>query len=317
MGEILLINNPDECARLWRAHMPRQILTDLWEVRQCFQRHFKRPSLFIVYREKGRLQGLLPLSWIREAGCYGYFPGETWCNATWLEQNRFLVSDPGVWEKMLSAIPGPYRLRYLLPNPLVWQRPLAVDEVGYVFEPPLYGYDPEAFWGEFSGKHKKQVRREIEALEKRGMRERINHLPDLDLMVSMNLNRFGKESYFYDPRFQAAFRDLANWLHAKGMLRLVTVELGGEPAAVDMGGIYNQRLTVLAGGVDPSWSGLAKLMNVKHLEFACRERLEEVDFLCGNFNWKKLLHLGARPLYSLTGTPEAADLARGTVGARL
>ena len=314
MGEMLYITDPNECARLWRTHLPWRRLTDLWEVRQCFQRHFKRPSLFIVYKEKNEVKGLLPLSWIMEAGCYGYFPGETWCNATWLEQNRFLAADSGVWEKMLAAIPGPYRLRYLLLDPAIHQGPLAVDEVGYVFEPPAYGFDLDNFWAEFSGKHKKQQRREIANLEANGIRERLNHLTDLDLMIDMNLNRFGRESYFYDSRFKAAFRDLAGWLYAKGMLRLVAVELGGKPAAVDMSCVYNQRLTVLAGGLDPCWSGLAKLMNLKHLEFACRERLLEVDFLCGNFNWKKLLHLGARPLYSLTGNPEAEPMARDTAG---
>jgi hypothetical protein len=38
-------------------------------------------------------------------------------------------------------------------------------------------------------------------------------------------------------------------------------------------------------------------MNMQHLEFACEQRLSRVDFLCGDFHWKKLWHLDPQPLY--------------------
>jgi hypothetical protein len=40
------------------------------------------------------------------------------------------------------------------------------------------------------------------------------------------------------------------------------------------------------------------------MQWACSERLNQVDFLCGDFNWKKLFHLTPRPLY-LLGNPKA------------
>ncbi len=38
-------------------------------------------------------------------------------------------------------------------------------------------------------------------------------------------------------------------------------------------------------------------MNMHHIEFACQHGLRKVDFLCGDFHWKKLWHLDPEPLY--------------------
>ena len=54
---------------------------------------------------------------------------------------------------------------------------------------------------------------------------------------------------------------------------------------------------VLLGGTDPEFRGVAKAMNMQHLEFACEQRLSRVDFLCGDFHWKKLWHLDPQSLY--------------------
>jgi CelD/BcsL family acetyltransferase involved in cellulose biosynthesis len=56
---------------------------------------------------------------------------------------------------------------------------------------------------------------------------------------------------------------------------------------------------VVAGGAAREFTGVAKLINFHHLEWACRERLREVDFLCGEFNWKNRFHLMSRPLYKM------------------
>jgi hypothetical protein len=88
------------------------------------------------------------------------------------------------------------------------------------------------------------------------------------------------------------------------------VLINDEPAAVDMGCLYNGVYTLMAGGTNSRFPGVAKLINLHHMERACRERMHQVDFLCGDFNWKKLFHLTPRPLFKLsnlhTDTPVAA-----------
>jgi len=70
-------------------------------------------------------------------------------------------------------------------------------------------------------------------------------------------------------------------------------------AAVDVGALWKNTYTVLAGGTDPDFPGIAKLINFHHIEWACRQHLAVVDFLCGDFNWKSRFRLSPRPLYKI------------------
>lgn len=89
-------------------------------------------------------------------------------------------------------------------------------------------------------------------------------------------------------------------LNDKEYLRITTILIKDEIAAVDMGCIYNGVYTLLAGGTNVNFPGIAKLININHMEWACLEKLKVVDFLCGDFFWKKQFHLTPRPLYLLS-----------------
>jgi hypothetical protein len=67
-----------------------------------------------------------------------------------------------------------------------------------------------------------------------------------------------------------------------------------------MGSIYRGVYTVMAGGANSRYRGVAKLINLHHMQWACQQRLQRVDFLCGDFHWKKQFHLSPRPLYLLS-----------------
>ena len=90
---------------------------------------------------------------------------------------------------------------------------------------------------------------------------------------------------------------------------MVTITVDDEPAAIDLGSLYSGMLTMLAGGTNGKFPGIAKLINMHHIRFACDERLDSVDFLCGDFNWKTLFHLTPSPLYLLEGQPASVTLA--------
>jgi hypothetical protein len=297
MFRVSLVNDLDECRRLWERTFPAQFLTDLWEVRACFQQSFRRPPCFVVARDFRGICGLLPLSWIEEAGAYGYFPGETWEGRTWLEQNRVHAANSFVLDSMLKAVPGPYQLRYLLPDGLPAAQEWIVDEIGYHFRPDQYGFDLEAYFRAFSHRTAKRLKREIAAFEERGLTWRFDDLSDYDHLVRLNVERFGERSYFSDPRFADGFRNLRQLAASRGWLRMTSVLLGGEHAAVDLGCVYGDTYTLMAGGTHVGYPGVAKLINLHHMAYACQERFRLVDFLCGNFSWKEMFHLTPRPLY--------------------
>ncbi|NQU77007.1 MAG: GNAT family N-acetyltransferase [Planctomycetes bacterium] len=181
-----------------------------------------------------------------------------------------------------------------------------VDEVGYLFKPPDYNYDIEDYFREFSHKSAKRLKREVAAFDVSGVSYRCDDISDFEHLVRLNVGSFGAHSYFHDHRFLESFRSLLHYLNDNGWLRMTTVLIGGEVAAVDMGCVYRGAYTLLGGGTNGQYPGVAKLINLYHMRRGCQERLSLVDFLCGDFSWKKLFHLAPRPLYLLSNcTAEA------------
>ncbi|SHJ75536.1 Acetyltransferase (GNAT) domain-containing protein [Desulfatibacillum alkenivorans DSM 16219] len=302
MTKISLINDQEEIARMWAALMPAPVnVFDLWETRMHFHRAFRRPVIGVKAEGAlGEAEGFLPLSWVEEARTWTVFPGETWKGKTWLEGNVFPARDRGTLEAMLEAVPGAAHLRYLDPMKQSFGYPGAEeDEVGYLFFPGRHSYNFQEYLNSFPRKTLKKLMAETSRLESRGVEYRFDCMDDAQFLFRMNIEAFGPESYFYDPRFLKGFEDLLAWLRDKGMLRITAALIEGRTAAVDVGAVYKGYYSVLAGGVDRDFPGVAKLINFHHLERACAEKLDCVDFLCGNFNWKERMRLIPRPLMEI------------------
>ncbi|MBN2301162.1 MAG: GNAT family N-acetyltransferase [Lentisphaerae bacterium] len=298
MAEFRIAADIEECRELWTQLMPRDLISDLWAVRECFHKHFQRTPHFIISDDAGVAPSLLPLCRIEESGYYGYFPGETWHEKTWLEQNR-VIAAPNVLQALLNQCPSQNYLRYMLPLGIE----MPVDEIGYLFEPPRYEYEIENYFQEFSPKSRKRLKKDLAAIEAMGVEYRYNQLSDFEYIADLSVQRFGSDSYFYDNRFRESFRSLMHYLRENEMMRITTVLIGGTPAAVDLGSIYNDTYTLLAGGTDSRYPGVAKLINMHHMKYACERQISSVDFLCGDFSWKKLFHLTPRPLYMMSDLP--------------
>lgn len=315
MLRIRSVSDADECRQLWQANIPQEFVSDLWEVRDCFNRFFGHRPHFVVAEEGRRVRGFLPLSWNEETGSYNYFPGETWEGKTWLEQNRIIADSRRTLDRMLESLSRPYYLRYLRSDSVRAGLLDQVDEIGYMFLPGNYNYELDAYFEEFSHKTAKRLRKELAAWEGRGISWNYDNVDDFELMIGMNLERYGDMSYFHDQRFHDSFRSLAGFLRDRGWLRMVKVEVEGEPAAVDMGSVYNGTLTLLAGGTNAKFPGIAKLINVQHMAWACQQKMDRVDFLCGDFNWKTMFHLTPTPLCLLASDAWATNVM--PVGAQL
>ena len=308
MVKVEICNDLEKAKGLWQRHWPQECLFDLWPVRGCFQSQYQHTPHFLVASRGNRFTGMLALSRIDDVHGYGHFPGEVYQGKTWLEQNKVVSSDPETTYALLNNIPEDARIRYLCSSEQMDVDPrTTIDETGYLFFPRLYNYSFEAYWNSFSGKSRKKIRCEIERLKAPGVEFRYNHIADIDWMFRLNLERYQNKSYFYDSRFLRAFENMATWLHANDLLRVTAVLIGGRIAAVDMGAVWNGTYTVLAGGTHADFPGVAKLINLHHLEWACTQRMKVVDFLCGEFNWKDRFHLTPRRLYQIW-QPKMADI---------
>lgn len=300
MDAVNVFQDPDICRQLWERYWPKECIFDLWPVRACFMKYYQRPFFFILAGRNHGESRLLALTWIEEQGVYGHFPGETWQGKTWLEQNKIPGNGRRSLQMLLNRLPEKCFIRYIdnefLP---AWESMVSIDEIGYLFYPKQYNFSFEDYKNVIPRKSRKKIDREIKQLYVQKVAFRHNHMSDVSRMFEMNLSAFGKRSYFHDTRFLHAFLDLITFLDQKNLLRLTSVTIGGRLAAVDVGAIWKNTYTVLAGGTNPDFPGVAKLINFHHIEWACNQRLAMVDFLCGDFNWKSRFRLNPRPLYKI------------------
>ncbi len=300
--KIEILDDIDACRAAWQKYWPVKGLFDLWPVRDCFHNVFTRPLFFLLGGPKGKAEGFLPLCWNADSQNYVLFPGETWQGKTWLEQNRLIANTAQAVDTLLQSVPGPLHLRYLEWCPLMEAIDgILPDETGYLFYPAQFDFRMDNFWRVFPGKSRKKIVGEIEKIKTKTLSFRFNRLADLESLFQLNLNAFGENSYFYDDRFHRSFERLAAYLWDAQMLRITTIRIGKKIAAVDMGAIFNGSYTLLAGGTNPDFPGIAKAINLHHLEWSCRKRFDVVDFLCGDFNWKHRFRLTPRPLFTFTG----------------
>lgn len=304
MTDIKIYNDTEECKRLWNKLWPVNCLFDLWPIRSCFHNSFNRPLSFHVFEKNGVPRGMIALCKIEKENIFGHFPGETWKGKTWLEQNKIIADRPETALELLSSIPCNTHIRYLNHDSYFLTRGfINEDETGYLFFPKKYHYSFHTYLQEFSSRSRKKLNAEISKLEARNATIQHNRLIDADHFFKMNIDAFGKDSYFSDPQFLTAFEKLISFLEKTGMLRITTILIDKKIAAVDIGAIWKKTYTLLAGGTNPEFPGVAKMINLHHINWACSQKLELVDFLCGDFNWKKRFHLTPRPLYELKTHP--------------
>jgi hypothetical protein len=287
----------EACRRLWDSFVPIGNLSDLWDFRFPFHKHYQHRLNFLTFEARQEVIALLPLVHLPDKDIYVFFPGETWNGKTWLERTFVYCRRPEAMADLLSECPERTYLRYIDWDDAPSVSEMEIDEIGYLLRPQDFAYDLEAYYKRFTWKKLKAIRKEIVSLLAPGGSWHINRLPDFDLLVNMNLHRFGDSSYFHDSRFTESFRDVMHMLDQRGWLRMVSLEIGGETVAVDLGGLFKNTYVVFLGGTHPGFPGVAKVMNMQHIEFACQHRVSKVDFLCGDFYWKKLWHLDPQALY--------------------
>lgn len=299
MYTLKTVEDIEECACIWKKYWDASSIFDLWEVRKCFAESFGRSNNFIVLENNGEVQGVLPLSWMEESKFYSFFPGEAWHGKTWLEQNKVYANDNNVFQILLDNSPGPVHMRYLCANSLYFNDSLTVDETNYHLYPEEFNYSFDEYMQKFSGKSQKNLSKEVAKFYDSGAIIRHNELKDITTLFEMNLAAFGAQSYFSDKRFFMSFEKLIKWLWDNKMLRVTTVSIGNKIAAVDIGTLYGNEYVVMAGGTNPEFPGIAKLINFHHIQWACKNRMEKIDFLCGDFGWKERFHLTSKPLYEI------------------
>ena len=304
MKTTVLVFDREEQRQLWMEHWPRQYIFDEWEVRNCFAEAFNRENVFVVHRDNNIVSGMLPLGSLYGSSGYGFFPGETWNDETWLEPNRICAADAATAEALLETTPFALDLRYIRDRNNL--SGLEIDDYDFSYFPEESG-GYSGYWQQLPKKTARQLLKEVGVLQMRGVEIRWNRIADFQSLVDFSNANFGAESYFFDSRFIQAFENNTGWLYDNNALRLTTVLIGGVVAAVDLGAVWGNCYSLLTGGTNREFPGVAKLINLHHIEWGCANGMSQIDFLCGDYGWKSRFGLKAVPYYRLRRPLERAQ----------
>lgn len=109
------------------------------------------------------------------------------------------------------------------------------------------------------------------------------HLDTLFEIHASRWNMRGERGVLHDDATQSFHRAAARRLHEEGCLRLLTLSVGGRPAAVVYGFVHGRRDYYYIGAFAPSFSRLqpGKLAIHAAIREAIGEGAEEFDFLAG------------------------------------
>lgn len=297
----------NQCEQLWKTFISPRCASDLWEFRLCFHKYFQHKPFFIVMEDHKGVAGMVPLSYVRNMDTYFLFPGEMWNNRTWLERTPVYTREDHSIYDLLRACPKNSYLRYLEVSDVPISPDFSEDEIGYVIYPGDMDFDIEKYFKRFSNKKLKAINKIIQSYLNSGCKFYHNRLKDFDRLVEMSLQQFRHKSFMYDKKFRNGFKDMLTLLHDRKMLRMVSCVINGELAAVDIGAVFQGTYTVFLGGTDFRFPGIAKLMNMNHIDYAFKEKFYKIDFLCGDFNWKLLWHLDPEILYRYESYPSARE----------
>lgn len=292
-----IVADLEECGLLWKTLLTPRYVSDLWEFRLCFHRHYKNTPYFIILEDEQGVCAMLPLCYVPEGDMFVFFPGETWKGRTWLERTPVYLRDPEYLAEAVSLCPDMTYLRYLELDGNFLPPEMDEDEIGYLLYPPVLEYDISQYYGRFTWKKLKAIKKEVSVFGTPQAVFHVNRLSDYDSLVRMNVENFGVHSYFHDTRFAEGFRDALHFLERRGWLRLVCLSVNGRAIAADLAALFQGSYVVFLGGTHPEHRGVAKAMNMHHIEYAFEQRVLRVDFLCGDFYWKKIWHLDPEPLY--------------------
>ncbi|MFC1862755.1 GNAT family N-acetyltransferase [Thermodesulfobacteriota bacterium] len=299
----------NDCEKLWKDYLRAECVSDLWEFRLCFHKHFNNKPYFLVLEDRQGIAGILPLAYINETDTAVFFPGEMWEGKTWLERTPIYLRDSNLFNDLLEICPEKYFLRYLVMRHDSPPVEITQDEIGYVLYPKDLNYDFTTYRQRFSNKKFKAIMKVIDSFKRMGCVFHHNRMADFDILIEMSLHKYGDRSFMADHRFREGFRDVMKFLYQQKILRMVSVEINGRIAAIDLGALYNSTYTVFLGGSNPDFPGIAKLINMYHITTSINERFHKIDFLCGDFHWKGLWHLDAEPLYKYVSPLMIAEAA--------
>lgn len=290
MIEIKVSSDLAEAKKLWNLLSPQETIYDLWDFRFAYYQADQAPLNFQAAYDGDKLVALLPLQFSREYNCWEFFAEE------FVEDNRlfFLLGYEKLVSKLYDNVAGAIKV-YDISGEDDFTRQLPLED--YVYYQDLKDIKSlEDYLKTLSAKKRRNFSRDFRVLEAQGDINIVyNRFEDFDKLFALNHNRFGEESYLKEEKIKKVHRDL---LKLPYDWQMISLEIGGELAAVSLAVLYNKVYYYLNSGADfLKFRESGNYLNRLNLEKALEFKAKIFNVGLGDCGWKKRWSFATIPQY--------------------
>jgi CelD/BcsL family acetyltransferase involved in cellulose biosynthesis len=278
---IKCIHDFQECQKIWEKLSPHETIYDEWEFRSAFNKYTNYQLYFYIGLIKDQIIGLLPLQYNSPKKALEFFGGP------YMDINQIFIE-----EKNYQYIPQFYKAldypaKLVLTQKDTYTQSLDQDNFNYSFNLSNYHSLEDFFKNLFSKKRQKNFKRENKMIEEKKIKIISDQYQDLDLLIQLNIEKFGKESSFSDSDHPQIFHDL---LKLPWKLIMFSFEINNQKQAITLGLLYKNIYYYLASGVNSEISNLGNYVILKNIEKAISLKAKTFDLGSDDCGWKERWH---------------------------
>lgn len=278
---IKCVHDLKECQKIWEELSPKKTIYDEWKFRSAFNKYTNYQLYFYIGLIKNQIIGLLPLQYNSNKKSLEFFGGP------YMDINQIFIE-----EKNYQYIPQFYKsldkpAKFPLTQKDPYTQGLPQDNFNYSFNLASYHSLEDFFKNLFSKKRQKNFKRENKIIEQNKITIIPNQYEDLDVLIDLNIQKFGKESSFSDSDYPEIFHNLLKfpwqWI-------IMTFLINNQKQAVTLALLYKGIYYYLATGVAPEILNLRSYTTTKNIEKAISLKAETFDLGSDDCGWKERWH---------------------------
>jgi len=273
----------ETCHQLFEQFSPKKALFELWGFRYAFYEKDENQPVFLILERGGEPLGLLPLWYEKEKDEL------RWFGSWWQEGNTFWLKEKSLIPIVISLFPQKVLLNAILISPrTAGKLGLLADDPKYLLSLEDYP-NIDSFLNKFNKKKRYNLRRDKKIILAKNPKTVHNRLEDIEKMFDLSIKRFSKRdgSPFEDEDRKKTFREIIR-LAKEYEIRMLSTEINGEIAGVDLVAIYKGIYYTLQGAYDlEKHPGLGNYTNLLLIEDAINLGCKTVDFLEVSYGWKE------------------------------
>lgn len=280
-----IVKDIEKAKALWKQFSPCHTLWDDWDFRYCFYKYYNSELFFYAGYLGNEIIGLLPLQ--LNGKFLEFFGGE------YMEENKVFLDSrfATLISEFYKNIKLKAKLAYISGDD-PFTKNLPIRDFKYVYDlSNIANLDNflDRYFEADAKKKRKRLEKEINYIE-----TIFNNFEDLDLMIRLNMENFGKNSSFFLPHRKEIFNDL---LKLQGAC-LTTFLVEGQKQAVSFGIKYKEKFISLNSGVNKKdFPDLPKCLILKKVDYAIKQGCKMFDACAGDYGWKRHWHLTRIPQY--------------------